>query len=419
MTQELKLYLHIAIHWTIAGILTYLMLGAMSTHGFNLWVLIVFMVAAWVTEQLFIRQGKSVITSASPAVVFGAILVGGPMVAALTAASTAVIVKGFAQSKQYGAKMAFNMAMKFWTAAAAGLGYVYLGGVVGVDITLVFPDALVPIVLASLVLLLSTDISVAHIVAAADRVSFFRVLRGFLVPADSVSHVFLTILGVLLAQIFIVMNWVGVLLLAVPLVLSRQIYAVYLQHKEAYVDSLGALVAALEAKDRYTRGHSERVARLSVLVGESMGLGQRELDDLRLAGLLHDIGKISVRGSILRKPEGLSDDEFSTIKDHPAKGAHIVEHIELLNNAIPGIRFHHERPDGTGYYGLQNEDIPPIAKLLAIADAYDSMTSRRSYREKSDHEDAVRELRKWSGKQFDEELVETFIDAVEVESAQA
>jgi putative nucleotidyltransferase with HDIG domain len=170
----------------------------------------------------------------------------------------------------------------------------------------------------------------------------------------------------------------------------------------ACLGAIGALAAALDARDPYTAGHSERVCVLSLEMGVAMGLPPAELETLRLGALLHDIGKIGIGDAILGKPSPLTAGEFETIKRHTVLGAHILAPVAFLRPHIPIVELHHERPDGTGYpYGLRGDDIPLLARIVHVADAYDAMTTARAYRTARAPEEALAELAASVGTDFD------------------
>ena len=186
--------------------------------------------------------------------------------------------------------------------------------------------------------------------------------------------------------------------------------------EQAYLDMIQTLRYTVEAKDSYTRGHSDRVSEYSVLIGEKLGLSEEELKTLKIGGLFHDIGKIGIPDKILLKTEKLTDDEYSEIKNHPSIGAHILGASSIFNNIIPIVKHHHERFDGRGYpSGLKGEDIPYMARIAALADTFDAMTSRRSYRNALELDVVLAEIERCKGTQFDPELADVFLDILKNE----
>lgn len=170
-----------------------------------------------------------------------------------------------------------------------------------------------------------------------------------------------------------------------------------------------ALIEAVEAKDPYTRGHSERVHHISMEIGRAMGLPPEELDDLHWGSLLHDVGKIGIPDAVLCKPGRLTKDEFTFIKVHPERSYDILRHIKHLGKAVLGARHHQEMYDGSGYpHGLKGEHIPLHGRIIAVADTYDSITSSRAYRPGRSHELAMREIDRVSGQQLDPSIVAVF-----------
>jgi putative nucleotidyltransferase with HDIG domain len=183
--------------------------------------------------------------------------------------------------------------------------------------------------------------------------------------------------------------------------------------QSAYVGAIRALAAALDARDPYTAGHSERVSALSVLIARHMHLSEAEVDVIRLGALLHDIGKIGVSDHVLRKPGPLSSDEFEQIRRHPGLGARILRKVPFLEPHLAIVELHHERPDGKGYpYGLLGENIPLEARIVHVADAFDAMTSARAYRPARAASVALVELQRYSGTQFDPRTVDALRTAL-------
>lgn len=184
----------------------------------------------------------------------------------------------------------------------------------------------------------------------------------------------------------------------------------YVRLNSAYESTVFAMSNAVDARDSYTAGHSARVSKISLILGKELGLSETDLKTLEFATLFHDIGKIGISDNILNKNGKLSDEEYDIIKKHPSIGINILKDIDFLADALPLIQHHHERFGGGGYpNGLKGEDIPLGARIIAVADTYDAMTSDRPYRLGLDHESAVNEIIKNKGSQFDDRLVDTFM----------
>jgi putative nucleotidyltransferase with HDIG domain len=181
----------------------------------------------------------------------------------------------------------------------------------------------------------------------------------------------------------------------------------------AYTGAIRALATALDARDAYTAGHSERVSVLSVAIGRHLKLTADDLEVIRLGALLHDIGKIGVPDNVLMKPGKLTDTEFQTIKQHPVLGARILQSVPFLSRHLAIVELHHERPDGRGYpRGLRGDDIPLAARVVHVADAYDAMTTARAYRGARPSVDALQELWRCAGTEFHAEIVGALASAL-------
>ncbi len=182
--------------------------------------------------------------------------------------------------------------------------------------------------------------------------------------------------------------------------------------EEFFLNIIETLAVTIDERDEYTHGHSRRVTAMALHLGAKMGLMFKDLQQLKLAALLHDIGKIGISDSVLLKPGKLTGDEFSQKEEHPEKGARILERMRdgRIVEVIKCVRNHHERYDGTGYPdSLKGDEIPLFARIVAVADSYDAMTSDRPYQEAMTTQDAVAEVVKEAGKQFDPEVVSAFV----------
>jgi putative nucleotidyltransferase with HDIG domain len=185
------------------------------------------------------------------------------------------------------------------------------------------------------------------------------------------------------------------------------------ENRELFLGSIRMLAAAIDEKDPYTRGHSGRVAKYSMIIAEQLGLDAEDLDRLRISALLHDVGKIGVDDRVLKKPGKLTDEEFELMKQHTVKGANIMRPVAQLKDVLPGIELHHERMDGAGYpYGLQGEQIPMMARIIAVADTLDAITTNRPYQSAMDLDYAVERIRSLAVSRFDAKVVAALESAI-------
>ena len=179
--------------------------------------------------------------------------------------------------------------------------------------------------------------------------------------------------------------------------------------KEAYQGVLEILSKFIDCADRYTEAHSQRVSELAVRIAQGMDLPEPRIEDIRVAGLLHDVGKIDISIDVIRKASSLTDEEWQQIRQHPVLGADLARSVGgILRNAVPLIMAHHERYSGTGYYKLKGEEIPLGARIIAVADAYDAMTIDRTYQKARPASEAYDEILKGAGTQFDPDVVDAF-----------
>jgi HD-GYP domain-containing protein (c-di-GMP phosphodiesterase class II) len=186
----------------------------------------------------------------------------------------------------------------------------------------------------------------------------------------------------------------------------------YQELEEMFFQTAESLAEAIEKRDPHTGGHTQRVTLYSQAIAKYLHLNSSERKWVKITSVLHDIGKIGIEDDILKKPEQLSPEEFDIIKRHSNMGAEIIEHVRQLREIIPGVKYHHEQVNGGGYPdGLRGEDIPILAKIVAVADTYDAMTTDRPYRKAMDKKVAIDELKRCSGTQLDKNVVEAFIQA--------
>lgn len=202
-------------------------------------------------------------------------------------------------------------------------------------------------------------------------------------------------------------------MIAIPVSTALVNAKMYNELKNIFFETALALADAIEKRDYYTAGHTRRVMRYAVMIGERMGMSKEQLYWLSLSAILHDIGKIGIPDAILNKQAPLNEAEREIMKKHPVLGYEIVKKVEGLRKALDGILYHHETEDGTGYpEGLKNGEIPLFAKIISVCDTYDAMTTDRPYRKALSSETALNELEKYAGKQFDPDVVQTFKEAI-------
>lgn len=186
------------------------------------------------------------------------------------------------------------------------------------------------------------------------------------------------------------------------------------ENRQLFVGTVKALAAAIDGKDRYTRGHSERVARFSIAIAERMNLPDDEIETLRISALLHDVGKIGIDDNILKKPAQLTDEEFEIMKTHPQKGFKIMSNIPAMKEFLPGMYMHHEMINGAGYpQGLKGDEIPMQARIVSVADTFDAMTTDRPYQKAMELDAALARIKTFIGTRYDESVVAALIEACE------
>ncbi len=195
--------------------------------------------------------------------------------------------------------------------------------------------------------------------------------------------------------------------------LVRKLKQALRQNQELFLETIKTLAAAIDAKDRYTRGHSDRVSSYSMAISRHLGLNQEEVFKVHIASILHDVGKLGIKDGILNKPGGLSDEEFEIMRQHPGIGAQIMSPIRMLKDTIPGIRNHHETWEGTGYPDrLKGEQIPMVARIIGVADTFDAMTTTRPYQQAMTLDYVLAKMNSMSGTRFDPLVVDAFMAAV-------
>ena len=382
------------------------------------WQYVVFLgILVIVSESRATQLRKGQLTwSPSSAAMLASVVLAGPVGAAIVGACTALGLRRGPSILQ----RVFNTAMYALSAYLAGRAFLALGGHVGLPDEKSFPGIIAPFAGAALVLVVANHgllSGVLWLTRPPDGTpSGVGVgLSGRLLLSDLGYAAY----GLLIAALWSVVGFFAPLLVLIPLFVARWAVAQFAEQQKAYEATVGALCQAVETKDFYTRGHSDRVSRGSVMIAREIGMRGERVEAIRYAGMLHDVGKLGVPTKVLQKTGKLTEEEYDAIQLHPMRGLDIVREIGFLDEALAGIMHHHERIDGRGYpMGLAGDEIPEFARVLAVADAFDSMTSTRSYRGARPVAEALEELRKWSGTQFDPAFVDAFVAALKREGWQ-
>ena len=299
-------------------------------------------------------------------------------------------------------KTLFNASQYALSAGVAGIVYQKLGGVVGlVNIS----NYIIPAAICAVVYYLINSNLFMIVISLAEEVSILSVWKNRIRGAIA-TYIALAPIGFIMALVYTNIGVWGIILFFFPLFLARRSFELYTKMRKVYLDTIRALAAAIDAKDPYTKGHSERVAKIAVVLATELDLSDRDIENIEYTALLHDIGKIGIDDRILSKSSELSNEEFKKIKEHPIIGANIIEPVDFLKNSYEAIYHHHERYNGGGYPdGLKAKDIPLCARIIGVADAYDAMGSDRPYRKKLSKEKILKEFTEQSGKQFDPQIV--------------
>ena len=406
---KLKIYIGVITASAIA-LFIYLIPSLLSLSDIGL-VLIFFLTISVFAEFIPVDLPMAGSITIGFPVDFVIILVYGPALAMLITAISAIISESL-EKKTSWYKIIFNASQYALSVGVAGLTYQYVGGVVGFQNFFKFA---LPAVLCALSYCVVNSTLVTMVISLSQetrittvwRVNIKEMIPSYLAEAP---------IGFIMAIVYVDVGIIGILLFFLPLLLARRSFELYTKMRKVYLDTIRALAAAIDAKDPYTKGHSERVAKMSLIIAQELNLSGREIENIEYTALLHDIGKIGIADNILGKVSSLTNKEFDKIKEHTVMGAKIIEPVDFLKNSYKSIYHHHEKYNGKGYPdGLKSEDIPLLARIIAVADAYDAMGSDRPYRKKLNKDKILKELKDQSGKQFDPEVVKVLISVLDRE----
>jgi putative nucleotidyltransferase with HDIG domain len=402
----------------VAAYIAAVLLGSMGlavlgwrTHplnGHDVVALVVLCVMGILSESVQQNEvGRRTTLSFTSIVLLSSVALIGPFGAAIVGTVTWLL----AVNKDRAQVRVFNSGMTSAYGALGGFVYLLAGGAIGAtDVRGVEPLLLhvgAPLMLADVVICLLNAVILSGIVRLSQGIPIRRFVLGLL-GTSGLSYVGYGVIGYLFVILWVPagVGPASAVLILAPLFAARWAFVQYGEEQRAHERTLSALVAAVETKDLYTRGHSERVALLCDLMAGSLTLSQQDTEALRFAGMLHDIGKLAIPTRVLRRAEGLSDADLASIATHAERGVDMIRDIEFLKGSFEAILHHHERMDGRGYPGgLVGDDIPLFARIIAVADAFDSLTTSRSHREANTVEEAIAELHRRAGTQFDPSIV--------------
>ena len=375
------------------------------------WVLTFFIILCTIAEFTPVKLPVGGDVTIGFPIDFVVILVYGPATAIIVT-SFGVFIGEIIEGKTRWYKIVFNMAQYTLSAGIAGMVYQELGGVVGaVNLT----NYIVPAAICAIIYFLINSNLFMIVVSLAEEIPILSVWKKR-IKGTIATYIALVPMGFVMAMVYVSIGIWGIILFFFPLILARRSFELYTKMRKVYLETIRALAAAIDAKDPYTKGHSERVAATAVALAQELNLSDRDIENIEYTALLHDIGKIGIADSILGKKDSLTSQEFDKIKEHTIMGANIIEPVDFLKNSYRAIYHHHEKYNGEGYPdGIKSEDIPILARIIAVADAYDAMSSDRPYRKKLDKDKILKELKDQSGEQFDPEVVKVLISVLDRE----
>lgn len=367
---------------------------------------LLFLVCESVPTLLNVEQAA---ISVSFSAALAAVVLVGDVGAAIVGATAVLSVRpGLALHKRL-----FNGAQFAVCGHSAGLVYALLGGPSDVPSIEGFPALLGPFMGAAAVYVVFNVLLFGAMLWLAGGLRASELsLRALVQPLG--SYFGYATFGLLIVGLWATVQSISAVLVLLPLFIARWTFGQYRAQQRSYDATIAALCQAVETKDFYTRGHCTRVSSAATMIAQEIGMGSERTKAIGYAGMLHDVGKLGVPTKVLQKEGTLTEEEFAAIQLHPMRGLEIVRGIDFLDEAFAGIMHHHERQDGRGYpMGLAGAEIPEFARVIAVADAFDSMTSDRSYRKAKSIDEALAELRKGAGTQFDPEMVAAFVRAVD------
>ncbi|EGD52767.1 metal dependent phosphohydrolase [Thermoanaerobacter ethanolicus JW 200] len=413
LNKRVKIYISIII---IVG-LFFIIYSILNVPTNRIVDIILFGFFAALAESMPLYVTKELTVSVAFAVDLMAVLIFGPYEGSLIAA----IGVGFQVGKYMDGKIRhifnfpyyktlFNISQLALSVGIGGLIYRYTGGV---NTNYIYPKYILSALLAAMIYYFLNTIIVAVLVSLLTNRRIKYVLTKdfkWMIP----NFLFLAFVGIVMSEAFIRIGYISFILLFIPLLMIRYMFKLYIDSKQSYYDTINVLVKALDAKDKYTAGHSKNVEKIAALLCREFGFSESHTEMVRIASLLHDIGKIGVKEEVLNKPGKLTDEELSIIKEHPQKGYEILRDVPALKEASLWVKYHHEWYDGSGYPdGIKGDEIPLEAQILSLADVFDALVSDRPYRKAFSQEEAYKIILEHERTQFSPKIINAFKKAFE------
>ncbi|SHJ02980.1 HDIG domain-containing protein [Dethiosulfatibacter aminovorans DSM 17477] len=388
-----------------------------SNYVINNWNIVIIMgILSVIAETFMVKIPGIGGVSVAFAIVFSTIIMEGPLAGVIVSAIGITFCRPYVDDIGYVHilntpiyKTVFNISQNILYAGTSALVYVYLHSrfyylgdidpvsAVGTMATFLFVNTLLMTFLI-------------HFLSGGRFLDIWSEnFKGMIVSVAAVG-----LLGIIIAKAHDSYGLGAVVMFFIPLMLSRYSFKLYVDMRANYYDTVKALINTIEAKDPYTSGHAARVGKYAVAIAKEMKLKPSQIDTIKNAALLHDIGKIGVNDNVLNKKERLTDEEFDIIKSHPSVGYDIIKDIGFLHNVMDIVKHHHERWDGTGYPdGLSGEDLPLETTILTVADSFDAMVTDRPYRKALSVETALGEIVRCAGTQFNPGIVAVSIKVLQ------
>ncbi|MBC7334269.1 MAG: HD domain-containing protein [Actinobacteria bacterium] len=410
MSRERKLALHIYVYSVfITGllILSYILL---KYRNISLLGVVLFGALFFGADNLSVPLPKAGSVSVNFGFSLASLIIYGPSTALLVTLVCAFNIREFLRKVPYYRHL-FNIGQFLISMGVASLAFESLYD--RQSVSFLYPRNISVIFLCVLVFFISNTSLTASAISISERMNFINLWVfnfAWLIP----SEIFLGAMAIAISFLYKLYSPFTLIFTSLPLIIAQYTYFLRIRERRALLSSIMQIVKVVEAKDIYTAGHSVRVAEYSEMIARELRLSEYAIEVLRNVANLHDLGKVQVDLSVLNKPGEFNNLDWEEMKKHPIVGYEIVKEITFLRDSADAILYHHERMDGKGYpYGKKGDEIPLFAKILCVADSYDAMTTERPYKKALSEKEAILELKRNSGTQFDPQVCEAFVKVLE------